>query len=120
MRLLAHLLYGQACAGIIHTDDVLVFLNYLAFSAFTVLRIFAVWDRDWKPLIIVIPLALVKPLIIIVSFMWNCPCDRIKTIFCQYEDTVYVAEQAGPPFGCLVTWVGITDEHLAKCVVHGL
>ena len=78
------------------------------------------WDRDWKPLLIVVPLSLVKPIISIVSFMWNCLCDRIKTISCQYEDTLYAAEQAGPPFGCVVTWVGITNERLAKCVVHDL
>ena len=69
-------LVRQVCAGIIRTDDVLLILNYIAFAAFAVLRVYGVWDRDWKPLIILVPLALVKPIGTIVSFMWNSLCDR--------------------------------------------
>ncbi|KAI0351958.1 hypothetical protein OH77DRAFT_1498209 [Trametes cingulata] len=72
-----------SCGGITHTDDVLLFLNYLAFTAFTTLRVYGVWGRDWKPLLIVLPLSLVRPILL------------------MYENTHYVPVQAGPPFGCV-------------------
>ncbi|KAI0645031.1 hypothetical protein C8Q79DRAFT_912048 [Trametes meyenii] len=71
------------CGGITHTDDVLLFLNYLAFSAFTALRAYGVWGRSWTPLLLVLPLSLVKPILGI------------------YEAAHYVPVQAGPPFGCV-------------------
>ncbi|KAH9889273.1 hypothetical protein C8Q73DRAFT_654019 [Cubamyces lactineus] len=82
------------CGGITHTDDTLLFLNYLAFSAFTCLRVYGVWGRDWKPLLIVLPLTLVKP---------------ICTI---YEATRYIPVQAGPPFGCVYIYT-IADTSVA-------
>ena len=78
------------------------------------------WGRDWKPLIILVPLALVRPIVIIVGFMCNRLCNRINTISCQYEEPLYAAKQNGPPFGCLARWVGITGDQLAKCVAHDL
>ena len=36
-------------------------------SAFTVLRVYAIWERDWRPLIVVVPLSLARPLLFIVS-----------------------------------------------------
>ncbi|KAI8971010.1 hypothetical protein BD414DRAFT_501370 [Trametes punicea] len=73
----------KRCGGITHTDDMLVFINYLAFAAFTCLRIYAVWGRDWKPLLIVAPLTLVRPISGLI------------------EDTRYTPVQGGPPFGCV-------------------
>ncbi|OSC97583.1 hypothetical protein PYCCODRAFT_1471755 [Trametes coccinea BRFM310] len=73
----------RLCGGITHTDDVLLFLNYLAFSAFTCLRIYGVWGRDWKPLLFVLPLTLVKPIAGII------------------EVAHYTPVQAGPPYGCI-------------------
>ena len=81
---------------------------------------YAVLDRAGKPLVIVIPLALVKPILAIVSFILARPSNHPNGIDFEYEDTLYVAQQAGPPFGCVVNWVGITNEHLAKWVVHDL
>ena len=67
----------QWCSGIIHTDDVLTFINYLSFSAFAVLRVYAIWDQDWKPLVFVIPLSLVKPILVLVCGLF-CPCASVK------------------------------------------
>ena len=53
------------CAGIIYMDEALVIISYLGFSLF-VIQIYTVWDRDWKSLAVVAPIALVKPIIIIV------------------------------------------------------
>ncbi|KAI0653342.1 hypothetical protein C8Q70DRAFT_927948 [Cubamyces menziesii] len=85
------------CGGITHTDDTLLFLNYLAFSAFTCLRVYGVWGRDWKPLLVVLPLTLVKPLCSI------------------YEATRYIPVQAGPPFGCVYIYT-LSDSLLSKYV----
>ncbi|KAI0774927.1 hypothetical protein BD413DRAFT_611911 [Trametes elegans] len=85
------------CARISRTDDVLLSMNYLAFSAFTALRVYGVWGRDWKPLLIVLPLSLVKPALLI------------------YESSNYVAIQQGPPYGCLYIWL-LPDNVLSKWV----
>ena len=82
------------------------------------LRVYAIWGRDWKPLVIVIPIALVKPILYIVSFTLEYVLDRANIVWFQYEDTLYVAQQAGPPFGCVVQWVKVSDDQLAKCVIH--
>ncbi|KAI0629547.1 hypothetical protein C8Q77DRAFT_1220240 [Trametes polyzona] len=74
------------CGGITHSDDVLLIINYLAFSAFTVLRVYGVWGRDWRPLLVVLPISLVKPLVV------------------AYENAHYTPLQAGPPFGCVYIW----------------
>ncbi|KAI0327895.1 hypothetical protein GY45DRAFT_1256050 [Cubamyces sp. BRFM 1775] len=86
------------CGGITHTDDTLLFLNYLAFSAFTCLRVYGVWGRDWKPLLIVLPLTLVKPICSI------------------YEATRYIPVQAGPPFGCVYIYT-LADSVLSNVSV---
>ena len=52
--------------------NILLFLNYLAFSAFTVLRIYALWDRSWITLLLVTPIALVKPALSLVSGSITC------------------------------------------------
>ncbi|KAI0669471.1 hypothetical protein C8Q78DRAFT_977408 [Trametes maxima] len=69
------------CGALTHTDDVLSFLNYTSIASFTALRVYAVWGRDWRPLVVVLPLALVRPALLL------------------YEYTQYTPIQAGPPFG---------------------
>ncbi|KAI0365086.1 hypothetical protein BV20DRAFT_954980 [Pilatotrama ljubarskyi] len=86
------------CGGITHTDDVLLLLNYLAFTAFTTLRVYGVWGRDWKPPLIVLPLSLVRPILL------------------MYENTNYVPVQAGPPFGCVYIF-SLSDKILSKYVL---
>ncbi|KAH9935156.1 uncharacterized protein BXZ73DRAFT_100543 [Epithele typhae] len=72
-----------ACGGINHTDDTLTILNYLSIAAFTALRIYAIWLRDWRPLVVVIPLSLVRP----VEYL--------------YISTMNTALQGGPLIGCI-------------------
>ncbi|KAI9059899.1 hypothetical protein FKP32DRAFT_1579041 [Trametes sanguinea] len=86
-----------SCGGITHTDDVLLFLNYLAFSVFTCLRIYGVWGRDWKPLLLVLPLTLVKPIAGII------------------EVAHYTPVQAGPPYGCVYIY-HVSHTHLSHPV----
>ncbi|KAI0752826.1 hypothetical protein C8Q80DRAFT_1118138 [Daedaleopsis nitida] len=74
----------RTCYMIERADDVLVVVNYLSFTAFTILRVYGVWGRDWKPLLLVVPLALVKPILY----------------------------AAGPPFGCVLSY-DISDHTLA-------
>ena len=63
-------------------NDVIAILKYFAFSgtfvyaqsyrsayirsAFTILGVYGVWGPDWRPLSVVIPLALIKPVLYIV------------------------------------------------------
>ncbi|KAH9851145.1 hypothetical protein C2E23DRAFT_733545, partial [Lenzites betulinus] len=102
------------CGHITHTDDALLFINYISFagkrhssnhyfamcspcdrlSAFTSLRVYGVWGRDWRPLLLVLPLSLIRPLVIMV------------------ENTHYVPLQAGPPYGCIYVWL-ISDATLS-------
>ncbi|KAI0800202.1 hypothetical protein C8Q74DRAFT_1235040 [Fomes fomentarius] len=86
-----------ACGGIDRTDDVLVILNYFGIALFTVLRVYGVWAGDWKPLILVIPLTIVKPILYII------------------ENVHYYSVQAGPPFGCLYIYT-LPDPLLAQYV----
>ncbi|KAH9935154.1 uncharacterized protein BXZ73DRAFT_28803, partial [Epithele typhae] len=72
-----------ACGGINHTDDTLTILNYLSIAAFTALRIYAIWLRDWRPLVVVIPLSLVRP----VEYL--------------YISTLNTALQGGHLVGCI-------------------
>ncbi|CDO76736.1 hypothetical protein BN946_scf184813.g6 [Trametes cinnabarina] len=76
-------IWKRKWTGITRTDDILVFLNYLAFSAFTCLRIYGVWGQDWRPLIFVLPLTLVKPIAGLI------------------EVAHHTSVQAGPPYGCI-------------------
>ncbi|KAH9889269.1 hypothetical protein C8Q73DRAFT_654178, partial [Cubamyces lactineus] len=71
------------CGGIAHVDDALVFLNYLAFSAFICLRVYGVCGRNWTPLLAVLLLTIVGP------------------ILGLYEAAHYVTVSAGPPVGCV-------------------
>ncbi|TBU33978.1 hypothetical protein BD311DRAFT_773874 [Dichomitus squalens] len=73
----------------------MLLLNYLAFAAFMSLRVYAIWGRDWKPLLLVVPLTLAKPVLQI------------------YEATHYSPVQAGVPSGCLLGWT-ISDALLTK------
>ncbi|KAH9849067.1 hypothetical protein C2E23DRAFT_906155 [Lenzites betulinus] len=77
----------KVCGYITHTDDALLFINYMSLAAFTSLRVYGVWGRDWRPLLLVLPLSLTKPLVVMV------------------ENTYYVPLQAGPPSGCIYVWL---------------
>ncbi|PIL33714.1 hypothetical protein GSI_04339 [Ganoderma sinense ZZ0214-1] len=59
--------------GLTHADDALLVLNYFAFAAFTVIRVYAVWGRDWKPLLVVIPLSLARPVLFMASSVLYVP-----------------------------------------------
>ncbi|KAM5537917.1 hypothetical protein V8D89_008393 [Ganoderma adspersum] len=76
----------QACGRISRSDDILLALNYFAFGAFTCLRVYGVWGRDWKPLLVVVPLTLIKPVLLI------------------YVNTHYIPRQGGVPYGCYYDW----------------
>ncbi|KAI0653338.1 hypothetical protein C8Q70DRAFT_937757 [Cubamyces menziesii] len=80
---LVWILDDKACGGIAHADDILTILNSLALSTFTCLRIYAIWGRDWKALIFVLPLALFKPILGI------------------YKTTDYTSFEADDSGGCL-------------------
>ncbi|RDX48618.1 hypothetical protein OH76DRAFT_1483717 [Lentinus brumalis] len=77
----------ETCGRIDRVDDILTIINYFAFASFTILRVFGVWGRDWKPLLLVIPLTLVRPALYIV------------------EASNYVPVQYGPPWGCAEVYV---------------
>ncbi|RPD57834.1 hypothetical protein L226DRAFT_540198 [Lentinus tigrinus ALCF2SS1-7] len=85
----------ETCGRIDRVDDVLTIINYFAFASFTILRVYGVWGRDWKPLVIVVPLTLVRPALYIV------------------ESSNYVPIQFGPPWGCANVY-GYSNEMLAK------
>ncbi|KAI0327900.1 hypothetical protein GY45DRAFT_1256064, partial [Cubamyces sp. BRFM 1775] len=86
------------CGGILHTNDVLNLINDLALSAFTCLRIYGIWGRDWRPLVFVLPLALLKP---------------ISEI---YEASGYSPSQNGPPFGCAPAYkISVSAMNLYYC-----
>ena len=77
----------QVCSRIMYTIHLLTILNHLAFSgmptnsfvqtyacsltrrclSLACLRVYGVWGCDWKPLIVVAPLALVRPILSTVS-----------------------------------------------------
>ncbi|KAI0740828.1 hypothetical protein C8Q76DRAFT_689554 [Earliella scabrosa] len=88
-------LTDQTCGGIMHADDVFVILNYLSFAAFTILRVYGVWGRDWKPLLLIIPLTLIKPIIYAI------------------ESANYIPAQAGPLIGCVYNMT-VSDLFVAQ------
>ena len=57
----------QECAIIQNIVTTLDIVGYLGFSIFTIIRAWAIWDRDWRPLILVAPLALFRPVLSEVS-----------------------------------------------------
>ena len=77
----------QACSVVAKIDDILGVLSYFGFackassyaqsnsdrlpaspiSVFATLRVYGISGNDWRPLLIVIPLALVRPLLTLVS-----------------------------------------------------
>ncbi|KAI0644989.1 hypothetical protein C8Q79DRAFT_969050 [Trametes meyenii] len=72
----------QVCSGLTHADSTLLFLSYLSIASFTALRVYAIWGRDWRPLVLVLPLSLVRPALTL------------------YEASSYTAVQSGPRLGC--------------------
>ncbi|TBU37654.1 hypothetical protein BD309DRAFT_973604 [Dichomitus squalens] len=85
----------HSCGGLTHIDDALLALNYLAFAAFTIIRVYAVWGRDWKPLLVVIPLSMARPLFFIAG------------------GSYYVPVQGGSPFGCMHAYT-LPDDLMSK------
>ncbi|KAI0332784.1 hypothetical protein GY45DRAFT_1246214, partial [Cubamyces sp. BRFM 1775] len=59
--------------------------------AFTCLRVYAIWGRDWRPLILLIPICLLPPMT------------------SMYEAIRYIAIQAGPPYGCVYSYQTPSD-----------
>ena len=55
------------CSALTHTDDVLFAINYFAVATFTALRGYAVCGRDWRPLVLIVPLLLVNPIVVLVG-----------------------------------------------------
>ncbi|KAI0653346.1 hypothetical protein C8Q70DRAFT_1036957 [Cubamyces menziesii] len=86
----------NTCGVFTRMSDVLLILNSLAFSVFVCLRIYGIWGREWKPLLIVLPLCLVKPILGI------------------YETASYTAIQTGFPFGCIRAY-NLTESVILKC-----
>lgn len=73
---------------------------------------YGVWARDLKPLLFVVPLALVKPVLYAVSVLPSPVGYRADYHGHQYENVNYTPAQAGPPFGCVLSY-GISDHTLA-------
>ncbi|KAI0669521.1 hypothetical protein C8Q78DRAFT_1080235 [Trametes maxima] len=101
-----------ACGGITRTDDVLTFLNYLAFSAFTSLRVYAVWGRDWKPLMLVLPLTLVRPIGLVYESAFSIPTEFGSPYGCAYEQTLPDNVISNRGF-CIANTFGIQKEGLS-------
>ncbi|KAM5537919.1 hypothetical protein V8D89_008395 [Ganoderma adspersum] len=76
----------QTCGRISHLADVLITLNILSISAFTILGVYGVWGPDWKPLSVVVLLTLIKPALVI------------------YKNTHYTPTQGGAPLGCFADY----------------
>ena len=101
----------------LHTDSALTIIGYLAFSAFTIIRVYAVWRCNWKPLVIVVPLALVRPAVFTVrnlKFLQGAlNTDGSIIVRFQYQETLYYPLQAGPPTGCVGIWFdNVSDERI--------
>ena len=60
---------AQQCVFMDNSIAALNILGFLGLSLFTIVRVYAIWDRDWRPLIVVAPLALFRPAIYAVS-LW--------------------------------------------------
>ncbi|KAI0351959.1 hypothetical protein OH77DRAFT_1523652 [Trametes cingulata] len=75
------LIIPQTCGGLSHTDDILLILNFIFASGFIILAIYGIWGRDWRPLVVLLPLSLMRP---------------ITEVF---EAKGYTPMQAGPPYG---------------------
>ncbi|KAM5537914.1 hypothetical protein V8D89_008390 [Ganoderma adspersum] len=88
----------QSCGGLSHADDALLALNYFAFAAFTVIRVYAVWGRDWKPLLAVLPLSLARPILFMAS------------------SVLYMSVQGGLQSGCMRIYV-LPEEIRSKYTI---
>ncbi|KAL1937855.1 hypothetical protein VTO73DRAFT_12748 [Trametes versicolor] len=71
------------CGVITHGDDALTCISYLAIAAFTVLRVYSIWGRDWKLLVLAVPVCFYSAFALI------------------YESTQYIPAQGGPLIGCI-------------------
>ncbi|KAH9935158.1 uncharacterized protein BXZ73DRAFT_36510, partial [Epithele typhae] len=90
---------NATCHRITRGDDVLLVTNYFAFAAFTILRGYGVTCLDWRPLLVIAPLSLVKPILTI------------------YESTRYTAVQGGLPYGMNVGEFAMTTDALYSAVI---
>ena len=63
---------SQTCGVVLQSGNALLLINYLALAAFTAIRVYGVWGRDWRPLVVVLPLALARPAYTIVRPHVSC------------------------------------------------
>ena len=91
--------------------------HLLRYTAFTCLRVYGIWGKDWKPLLIVVPLAIVKPFVSLVSTRSRGINTKHSSSskWREYEAFRYIPAQAGPPFGCVYIYT-LSDSVLTKYV----
>ena len=63
----------QACSFLTHTDDFLYITNLLATAAVVAIRVYGISANNWKYLVVVGPLSLVRPVLYIVSSSRSYP-----------------------------------------------
>ena len=77
-------------------------LTSLYASVFAIIRVYAIWGNSWKPLIVVAPLSMARPILYLVrsfTFLWGC-WNLTPTHVHQASNVHYRSVQAGAPFGC--------------------
>ncbi|KAI0827779.1 hypothetical protein BC628DRAFT_1418373 [Trametes gibbosa] len=71
----------SSCVDLTHTDDVFTILNYLAIALFTTMRVYGVWGRDWKPLLVALPLSFLQPVSLVPNNIWDDVAPYFGQVF---------------------------------------
>ncbi|RPD57853.1 hypothetical protein L227DRAFT_577549 [Lentinus tigrinus ALCF2SS1-6] len=107
----------KVCGILTHADDAVLLLNYIAFAAFTILRVYAVWGRDWKPLVVVVPLSVARPVLFVVTSIFHVAvrggpaegCMRAytlpDTIMTKFETISIATNVASEGIFLVLTWI---------------
>ncbi|KAI0700992.1 hypothetical protein C8T65DRAFT_278807 [Cerioporus squamosus] len=90
----------QTCSILTHTNDAMYIMNLLATAVLVIVRVYGISAKNWRWLLIVSPLNLVRPVLYAI------------------ESARYFPIQGGPPFGCTYDYT-LSDVTLARVCDDG-
>ncbi|EKM56867.1 uncharacterized protein PHACADRAFT_254229 [Phanerochaete carnosa HHB-10118-sp] len=91
---------AKSCGAFIRILQSLLVVALLIFSAFTTLRVYAIWGRDWRPALPVLALSLVSPV--------------LNIIIDVHKNT---QTAPSPTFGCAVSIQRMTSASYSKFII---
>ncbi|KAI0740858.1 hypothetical protein C8Q76DRAFT_853142 [Earliella scabrosa] len=102
------------CKLLERSTDVSTILSGFALAVLIILRVYAVWGRDWRPLVIVAPLSLVDPVVRLLSAISARIMheDDLNLSMCTEDNAAWLAAIYKP-----LSVAAVVSTVLANCIL---